>query len=475
MVGLSEAGLNALKEAVGPEGFLEAPADTDRYCVSWRDDWHGATPLVLRPGSTEQVAACVQACAKHKIPIVPQSGQTGLTGGSQPHEHGQEVVINLERMTRIRDIDLQNETMTVDGGVVLQTIQQTASDNNRLFPLSLGAEGSCRIAGNISTNAGGIQVLRYGTTRDLVLGLEVVLPDGRVWNGLKGLRKDNTGYDLKHLFIGGEGTLGIITGAVLKLFPKPTENQYAVCALPSATASVELLAHLRARLGDVITSFELMQRICYDIAIHHKPETRDPFGEVHPWYALIHVANQGQPGDLNEPLMEAIAAAMEGGLVKDAVIAASDVQAASLFAPREALAEVQKMEGASIKHDVSVPLSAIPEFLERSDTAILAAYPDIRPLAFGHVGDGNLHYNPMQPVGMDRAAFLAERDAINLIVHDIVCDLNGSISAEHGIGRLRVGEIARYKSDVELDLARSIKAAIDPDNIMNPGKMLPAA
>ena len=464
--------VSRLKAVVGPGGYIDDPREIAPYCKSWRDDWQGDVPVVLRPKSTAEVAELVKICAETRTAIVPQGGNTGLTGASQPGTGRNEVVISTARMKAIRDLDLGNETVTVEAGVVLQQIQQLAADNDRLFPLSLGAEGSCQIGGNISTNAGGTQVIRYGNTRNLVLGLEVVLPDGRVWNGLRGLRKDNTGYDLKQLFIGGEGTLGIITAAVLRLLPKPSAVATAWLAVPSPAKSVELLALMRARLGEQISAFELLQRSIIEFLIAGVPGHSQPMAEPHDWYVLVEVSGQGAPGSLDDPLGEVLAEAMEQGLVVDAVIAASGAQAKRYWKMREDLADAQKAAGVGIKHDVSVPVSRIPEFLIRCDAALEAAYPGIRHCAFGHVGDGNLHYNPVAPLNWDGKRFAGERERINRIVHDLVVELGGSISAEHGIGRLRLEENEHYKSAVELDMMRIIKRGFDPANIMNPGKMV---
>ncbi len=464
--------LARLKAVVGPPGVIEDPKDIAPYCQAWRGGWVGAVPVVLRPADTEQVAALVRICAETNTAIVPQSGNTGLTGASQPHDDRSEVIISTSRMQRIRAIDTSNDTITVDAGVILQTIQQTAAEANRLFPLSLGAEGSCRIGGNISTNAGGNQVLRYGNTRSLVLGLEVVLADGQIWNGLRGLRKDNTGYDMKQLFIAGEGTLGIITGATLRLFPKPTDTVSAFIGVTSPAAAVELLSLMRARLGESISAFELLRRSILDLLLTGVPGHTDPMPTVHPWYVLTEIAGQGEPGTLNGPLADALGVAMEAGLVQDAMITTSGEQARKLWKMREDLAEAQKSAGGSIAHDISVPLSRISEFVETADAAVTKAYPGVRHCCFGHVGDGNLHYNPIRPVDWTYDRFHAEYPAMNKIVHDIVISLGGSISAEHGIGRLRMEENYRYKSPVEMGMMAAVKKALDPQNIMNPGKML---
>ena len=464
--------IQRLKQTAGAAGYLDTPDDMQPYVKSWRGNWVGATPLVLRPKSTEEVAALVKICAETGTAIVPQSGNTGLTYGGQPGKGQNEVVLSLGRMKAVRDIDLMNDTITVEAGVVLQEIQRLAAEKNRLFPLSLGAEGTCQIGGNISTNAGGIQVLRYGNTRNLVLGLEVVLPDGQIWNGLRGLRKDNTGYDLKQLFIGGEGTLGIITAAVLKLFPKPNETQTAWIAVASPEAAVELLAHMRSTIGESVTSFELIGRSIVDLLLQSMPLHSDPLAAVSPWYVLTEITGQGAPGSLSEPLGATLESAAERGLIQDAVIAASSEQGKRLWKMREDFAFAQQHAGGTIAHDISVPLSRITEFIHRADKALLAAYPNVRPTCFGHVGDGNLHYNPAKPVDWTYERFVAEREPINQIVHDIVVDLGGSISAEHGIGLLRLDENIRYKSPVEIALMTTVKRAFDPANIMNPGKLI---
>lgn len=466
--------LDRLKKVVGPAGTISDPAEIAPYCLSWRGYWPGEAALVLRPASTEDVAALVRICAETQTAIVPQGGNTGLTGAGQPHEGRREVIISTGRMRRVRGIDTANDTITVDAGVVLKEIQNVAAEHDRLFPLSLGAEGSCQIGGNISTNAGGNQVLRYGNTRSLVLGLEVVLPDGQIWNGLRGLRKDNTGYDLKQLFIGAEGTLGIITAATLRLFPKPTDSISAYLGIASPAAAVELLGLLRSRLGESISAFELLRRTIIDLLLAGVPGHGDPMPTRHPWYVLMEVSGQGEPGTLSGPLADALGQAMEAGLVEDAMIASSGEQARKLWKMREDLAEAQKSAGGTVSHDVSVPLSRIPEFIARTDAALEQAYPEIRHCCFGHVGDGNLHYNPVRPIGWTSERYLAEYGAINKIVHDIVVSLGGSISAEHGIGRLRLEENYRYKSPVEIATMTAVKRALDPQGIMNPGKVVRA-
>jgi FAD/FMN-containing dehydrogenase len=461
-----------LRAVTGPAGIIEDAGDIAPYCKSWRDDWNGKVPAVLRPATTEEAAAIVRICADSGVAIVPQGGNTGLTGAGQPHEDMSEIILSTQRMRRIRAIDTVNDTIAVDAGVVLKEIQNAADAVDRLFPLSLGAEGSCQIGGNISTNAGGVQVLRYGNTRSLVLGLELVLPDGQVWDGLRQLRKDNTGYDMKQMFIGAEGTLGLITAAVLRLFPKPTARETAWIGLDSPAAGVALLGHVRGQMGDAVSAFELLCRAIIDFLLAGVPGHEDPMREVHPWYVLMDVTSQGAPGSLHGPLSDALAGAHEAGLIRDAVITASGTQAARLWKMRESLAEAQLSAGGSIAHDVSVPVSAIPEFIARADAALEKEYPGIRHCAFGHVGDGNMHYNPVRPLSWDWARYGQERGRINRIVHDIVADLSGSISAEHGIGRSRLAELYHYKGAVELDMMRAVKRALDPRGIMNPGKVV---
>ena len=461
--------LDRLAEIVGAAGIITDPADMVPYLEETRGLYEGASPAIVRPASTEEVSEVVRACAAANVAIVPQGGNTGLCGGGVASG---EIIVNLARMNKVRAIDSFNYTMTVDAGCILAEIQQTAEDNDRLFPLSLGAEGSCQIGGNLATNAGGTSVLRYGNTRELTLGLEMVLPDGRIWDGLTALRKDNTGYDLKQLFIGSEGTLGIITGAVLKLFPLPRERHTAFVALDQVNSVLELLSRARKASADTVSTFELIPRIGIDLSLKHMPETVDPLAESHEWYALIEFESGAVGSELGAAMENFLAAALEDGLVVDAAIAQSEAQRQTMWFIREAMVLAQAPEGASIKNDISVPISQVPEFIRRADAAVTALCPGVRPIAFGHVGDGNVHYNLQQPVGADGAAFLARWDELTEPVIDLVRDLGGSFSAEHGIGLLKVNELADYKSAVEMDLMRTVKNALDPKGLMNPGKVL---
>jgi len=468
-----------IKALVGPKGWVSDPNDIEPYLVEPRGLFHGATRLVVRPASTADVAAIVTLCAAAKLPIVPQGGNTGLVGAQVPPENGNNIVVSLQRMNKIRAVDPLNYTMTVEAGVILADIQKAAEEADRLFPLSLGAEGSCRIGGNLSTNAGGVGVLRYGNTRDLALGLEVVLPDGRIWDGLRALRKDNTGYDLKQLFIGGEGTLGIITAAVLKLFPRPREIETAMIALANVDDVMEIFARARAASGDQLTAFELIPRFGIEMTTQHLHGISDPIAAAYPWYVLLEISSSEASGASRAKLENFLAAQIEAGLVVDGVIAASAAQAANIWRIRDGMTEAQGYEGGSIKHDVSVPVSRVAEFIRTAMAAVEARLPGIRPCPFGHVGDGNIHFNLSQPKGadpkgVDKAAYLARWGEFNDIVHGIVAALGGSISAEHGIGRLKRDEITHYKSPLELDLMRKIKHALDPDGIMNPGKVIAA-
>ncbi len=458
----------SLRAIVGAARVLTAAQEVAPFCTDWRGRYTGNARCVVLPGSTDEVAAVVRACADAGVAIVPQGGNTGLCGGATPT--GDEVVIVLTRLNRIRAIDPDNNSITVEAGCTLHAVQEAAREAGRLFPLSLAAEGSATIGGNLSTNAGGVQVLRYGNARDLTLGLEVVLADGRVWNGLRGLRKDNTGYDLKHLFIGAEGTLGLITAATLKLFPRPRAQATAWVAVPDPAAAVALLGRLRDAAGDNVTAFEIVGRPALELVLRHIPNARDPLLGKPEWQLLVELS--GARADLAATLESALEAAAEAGLVADAVVASSEAQTAALWALRENVSEAQKIEGVSIKHDIAVPVSRIAEFITRADAALRKDFPAVRIVCFGHIGDGNLHYNQSRADADSNADFIARTDAVNRVVHDLVHELGGSISAEHGLGQLKREEVLRYKSPIEMDMMRAVKQALDPDGRMNPGKLL---
>jgi FAD/FMN-containing dehydrogenase len=465
--------LDRIRRTLGPGGYLDAPADVEPYLTDFRSLYHGATPLVVCPASTSDVAAVLAICHEHRIGVVPQGGNTSYCGGATPSESGEQIVLSLRRMNRVRAIDADNFSMTVEAGCLLADVQSAAQSVDRYFPLSLGSEGSCQIGGNLSTNAGGLNAVHYGVTRDLVLGLEVVLADGRVIDGLTSLRKDNTGYDLRHLFIGAEGTLGIITAASLKLYPAPRTVETAFIAVPDAAAAVQLLTLMRSATGDAVTSFEYLPRIAVEFTTRHIPGVTDPLGRPHECYVLCEVSTARADAALRNLLEQSLATAMEHGLVVDAVIAESLAQRHALWKLRESVPEAQRHEGASIKHDVSVPVASLPAFLEQASAAVLAIVPSARLVAYGHVGDGNLHFNLSQPVGDDPKAFLAHTHALETAVYELVRQFRGSISAEHGIGRLKRAELGKHRSPVDLAVMRQIKQALDPHGIMNPGKVLP--
>jgi FAD/FMN-containing dehydrogenase len=449
--------------------LLADPVDTTPFLTDWRKTWTGTALAVAIPDSVEDVAKIVRWCAAHDVAIVPQGGNTGQSGGSVPRADGQNIVLSLTRLNRVRTIDPANNTMTVDAGCILQAVQEAAADAGRYFPLSLGAEGSCTIGGNLATNAGGTAVLRYGNTRDLCLGLEVVTAAGEVWDGLKGLRKDNSGYDLRDLFIGSEGTLGVITGAVLKLFPAPAERATALVGVDTPHAALALFEAMRGAHDTALTAFEILSDQCLGLVLAKVDTARQPLSERHPWYVLVELSGC----DVRDGLETSLADAMEKGLIGDAVIAASTAQARELWALRESISPAQAADGGGIKHDIAVPVSGVATFIDEALAAVQAVYPDIRPVIFGHLGDGNLHFNFSRAEGSDAANFVKETDRLNGIVHDVVRKYRGTISAEHGLGVLRRDEADAHRSPVERGLMRAIKTALDPQGIMNPGKLLP--
>lgn len=464
--------LDQLRAIVGPAGFLDQPADIEPFTVDHRQLYRGATPLVLRPDSTAQVSSILRLCNEHRVGVVPVGGNTSYCGAATPDEDGSQIVVSMSRMRKIRSVDPLNFAITAEAGCVLAEVQAAATAADRLFPLSLGSEGSCQLGGNLSTNAGGTAVLRYGMMRDLVLGLEVVLPDGRVLDGLQALRKDNTGYDLDDLFMGAEGTLGIITAASCKLFSQPVSRVTAFVAVPDPQAAVNLLSRLRGATSDSVATFELMPRLAIELVLRHVASTSDPLDQPYDWYLLIEVNGGRSDNTLREAMEAELSQAMESGEIMNAVIAESEAQREALWRLRETIPEAQRRDGASIKHDVSVTTSDLPRFMREGTSAVLAICPGARMVTYGHLGDGNLHFNASPPPGMPKNEFLALAPRINRSVHDLIATFNGSISAEHGIGRLKRDELVRYKDPVAMQLMRSIKQAIDPNGIMNRGKVL---
>jgi FAD/FMN-containing dehydrogenase len=468
---LPEGFLKAVDQCVGPRGWSD---QVEQIAPHAREQWgigRGESPLVLKPADVGDVSALLRLCHENQVQVVPQGGNTGLVWAGIPDNSGSLVVLSLSRLNRIREVDPIGDTITVESGVVLERIQDVASEHDRLFPLALGAQGTCQIGGNLSTNAGGVNVVRYGMARDLVLGLEVVLADGSIWNGLRALRKDNTGYDLKQLFMGAEGTLGVITAAVLRLFPKPREVRTAWLAVPSAGKAVDLFAFCRERLGDTISSFELMGDPVVRRVIDYLPDGREPLQSSTPWHVLIEVAWSLEDG-LGERLEQVLAEAMSRGLVTDGMVAASEAQRKALWLIRENPTDAFAQAGVVLRHDVSVPIAEVPALIERGQVMFEETIPGIRFVAFGHIGDGNIHFNFLQPEAMDGEAFRALKDDVQTAVFDLVESLGGSISAEHGIGRLKRDDLAARKPAIDLDLMRRLKTTLDPHHILNPGAIL---
>ena len=469
---MSEEFLSHCRHIVGEPFVLVTAADMAPFLDDWRGRYTGKALAVLRPADTGQVAQLVKACAHWRVPLVPQGGRTGLVLGSVPDDSGTAVVLSLSRMNRVRSIDAVNRTMTVDAGCILQQVQDAAALHDCLYPLSLASEGSCTVGGNLSTNAGGTAVLRYGNARELCLGLEVVTPQGEVWSGLRGLRKDNTGYDLRDLFIGAEGTLGVITGAVLKLYPLPKATATALVALATPRDALDLLTLAQDRCGACLTAFELMSDVCLGLVATHFPDLPKPFSRPHGQYVLLELSSCESGEHASGMLEQAVAVALDRGVARDAVVAMSAAQSRGLWDLREHISMAQAKAGKNIKHDISLPISRVARFIATTDALLERTFPGCLIVAFGHLGDGNLHYNVAPPAGVPHDAFLQFEPAVNRVVYEQVHAFGGSISAEHGIGALKRDELSRYKSPVELGMMRAIKAALDPLDIMNPGKVL---
>jgi FAD/FMN-containing dehydrogenase len=469
---LANESRQALIDILGSDGVLADAADIAPYLIDHRKLYQGRALAVILPRTVEQISRVLRFCNEHRIGVVPHGGNTGYCGGATPDETGNEIVVSMRRLNRIRSVDPLNYSLVAEAGCILAEVQRAADEAGRFFPLSLGSEGTCQIGGNLSTNAGGLSVLRYGMMRDLVLGLEVVLADGRVLSSLSALRKDNTGYDIKSLFLGAEGTLGIITAASVKLFPKIRSSATAFVAIPAVRAAVDLLARLREASGDRVSSFELIPRIGVDLTTQHIPGVSDPLQQPYSWYVLCELTSARAADPLDTVMEEALAAALEDGLVLDAALARNERERLALWKLRETIPEAQRIDGASLKHDISVTITALPDFVERASQWVQENVADGRLVVYGHVGDGNLHFNINQAPGSDSNTFLAREPAIKRAIHDLVREFGGSFSAEHGIGRLKVGELEHYAAPVEIALMQAVKKALDPNGVLNPGKVL---
>jgi len=462
--------IERLRQLSGPNGWLDDDQSVAPYTEETRGLWHGHCIGVARPENTAQLAKIMAFCQQSGIPVTPQSGNSGLVGGGVPKGG---IVLSLNRMQKIRALDTENNTITVDAGCILSDVQNAARDAGKLFPLSLAAEGSCRIGGNLSTNAGGVQVLKYGNARDLALGLEVVLADGQIWNGLKGLRKDNTGYDMKHLFMGSEGTLGIITGAVLKLYPQPKSTITALIALSSTTQAMDLFKLLNDHLQGMLSAFEIINKNSMEMTLEFMQDVKPPFENIPSATILLEITSGDDEQSVQERLQQTLMSALENNMVEDVIVAQNHTQANTFWTIREAIPEAQKVNGGSIKHDVAVPISKVAAFMDEATRRVEAEMPGIRVIAFGHLGDGNIHFNLSQPVDMEREKFMDQWDHFSDMVHALVMSMNGSFSAEHGVGTLKIKDVVRYNDPVGIELMRTLKRALDPDNILNPGKVIP--
>ena len=469
---MANEGRQALIDILGSDGVLADAADIAPYLTDHRKLYQGRALAVILPRTVEQISRVLRFCNEHRIGVVPHGGNTGYCGGATPDESGTQIVVSMRRLNRVRSVDPLNYSLVAEAGCILADVQRAADEAERFFPLSLGSEGTCQIGGNLSTNAGGLSVLRYGMMRDLVLGLEVVLADGRVLSSLGALRNDNTGYDIKSLFLGAEGTLGIITAASVKLFPKIRSSATAFVAIPAVRAAVDLLARLREASGDRISSFELIPRIGIELTTQHIPGVSDPLQQPYSWYVLCELTSARAADPLDTVMEEALATALEDGLVLDAALARNERERLALWKLRETIPEAQRIDGASLKHDISVTITALPDFVERASRWVQENVPDGRLVVYGHVGDGNLHFNINQAPGSDSNTFLAREPAIKRAIHDLVCEFGGSFSAEHGIGRLKVGELEHYSAPVEIALMQAVKRALDPNGVLNPGKVL---